>query len=201
MTFDHLQLIFWSITYILLILYAIRFRIHGSPLPATLLSLAWETVALANSVLSGVFSWALMGHLAWFSLDLVLVCLYLFHETNISEKRKEKLCFLGGYLVLTAVMIPLFEDGYMLISSFIIDIAVALFYLHYALFKHRNKSMLLFLIGNCRLLGDAFAWLFYRNYPYIEPIGISVLICNILYLIILSVMEPIERSTADPAKK
>ena len=117
---DYLQATFWSLTYVLLIIYAIRFNRHGIPLVAVCLNFAWETVALAGSILGGIFSIELIIHVAWFSLDLIIILLYLFYEKR--HHKWEKVLFILFYICLTALLAYLFIKGYMLLSCFCIDL-------------------------------------------------------------------------------
>ena len=62
--------IFWSLTYIILIIYSKKYRHHAIPLTAMCLNFAWETVALFRFVLDGDFFVA-------FYVNLVLVIRYI----------------------------------------------------------------------------------------------------------------------------
>lgn len=180
---DYLQAGFWSLTYIFLIVYAVKFKMHGIPLVAICLNFAWETVALANSLIYIRSIGPLVVHIAWLSLDLIIVALYLFHEKN--SPKKQKLIFVSGYIGSTLLLVLLFKCGYMLLSCFCIDLIMAIDFLLF-LYSHRVcKHWISYLIAIAKLLGDMAAWLFYRNEPGINTIGILVLICNISYLVIL----------------
>ena len=179
---DYLQAVFWSLTYVILIIYAMKFKKHGIPLLAILLNFAWETVALINSIQKMQITGPLIIHLAWFSLDFIIVVLYLC-EKNSSIK--QKLMFGLGYAISTAFLVFLFEYGYMLLSCFCIDLIMAITFLVFLLFHRVYKHWLSYLIAITKLLGDMFAWQFYKSVEVINIIGILVLICNITYLIIL----------------
>lgn len=179
---DYLQAILWSLTYVFLIIYAVKFKQHGIPLLAILLNFAWETVALTYSIRSMQISGPLIIHIAWFSLDFTIVALY-FYEKNSSKK--QKLMFLLGYAVSTAFLVFLFKYGYMLLSCFCIDLIMAIAFLVFVLFNRVCKHWLSYLIAVTKLLGDTFAWLFYKSEEVVNIIGILVLACNITYLIIL----------------
>ena len=189
MTFDHLQAICWSITYVFLIIYAVKFKTHGIPLLAICLNFAWETLALVGSLLSSSFSIVLLIHIAWFSLDLVMVCLFMVYESGIKENRHQKMWVIYGYLGLICGLSILFHNGYMLLSCFVIDLIMAISFLWGISFKHMKKSLILYVVGTFKLLGDMFAWRYYRSYFGIELIGIIVLICNTIYLFILAVKK------------
>lgn len=185
MTFDHLQAIFWSLTYIVLIFYAVKYRAHAIPLIAVCLNFAWETLALIGSIMLGRFSSALYIHISWFTLDLVMVLLYLFHETKIHENKVEKCRFLVAYLLFAACLAGMFLSGYMLESCFIIDFIMAVSFVLFIVYERSPKSRLLYLIGILKLLGDLFAWQYYKNKDFVNLIGICVLLCNIGYMLIL----------------
>ena len=68
--FDVLQAIFWSITYVLLIVYSIKNKKHGISLVSIVLNISWETIALLYDIVNQFSSWI---HIFWFSLDLVIL--------------------------------------------------------------------------------------------------------------------------------
>lgn len=180
---DYLQAFFWSLTYIFLIIYALVFKRHGIPLIAICLNFAWETIALAGSILFMRISGPMIIHISWFTLDFVIITLYLFKEKNSPEKTKK--AFISAYLIFIIFFIILFKNGYMLISSFCIDLIMAIAFLCFVLFQHVRKHWISYTIAVTKLLGDIMAWQFYKEYPGINSIGILVLICNIAYLLIL----------------
>ena len=185
MSFDILQAIFWSATYCLLIAYSLKNKNHSIPLTAVCLNFAWETVALATSILNHVAFVVLAIHIAWFSLDLIMVFLFLFFEDKHSNTLSAKLLFLSSYLICIVALILLFDNSYMLLSSFVIDLIMAVAFVCF-LFKQKLSSFLhVFLIGSFKLLGDLFAWLFYFDNQLIPIIGCLVLIFNIAYLVLL----------------
>ena len=115
MTADHIQAIFWSITYILLIIHSLKYKTHGIPITAIFLNFAWETVALCYSLHSGQISAPLLIRLAWTSLDFVMVVLFLVYETKFCENKKEKRYFFWGYFISLCFCVILFREGYMLL--------------------------------------------------------------------------------------
>ena len=185
MSFDHLQAICWCITYMFLILYAIKFRSHAIPLVAMCLNFAWETLALSGSVFMRNYTTALIFHIPWFFLDLIMVCLFLFYETNIKENKRPKIVFLCSYFSSILFLLALFLNGYMLLSCFIIDLIMAISFLLYICLKKLEHSWILYFVALFKLLGDMFAWLYYKEYPGINPIGICVLCCNIAYILVI----------------
>lgn len=199
--FDYLQAIFWSLTYICLITYAIKFKVHGIPLVAVCLNFAWETVALINSIRIGSLSPVFMIHIVWFSLDLIIVTLFLFYETRIHENKKQKLVFIISYICSVICLWILFEKGYMLLSCFSIDLIMAITFYLFVLFERIKRHFISYLIGFFKFLGDMFAWLYYRNTVYIEVIGIIVLMCNIAYIIVLLRKNPTQDLLVQKTRK
>lgn len=185
MTADHLQAVFWSLTYILLIAYGIKYKTHGIPLIAICLNFAWETVALGAAFYVRSFSVAMLIRGAWFLLDCVIVFLYYFHETKFTENRMEKIRFAWAFFGSAICLVVLFLYGYMLISSFVIDLIMAVAFLHYVLHKKIQTGWMEYAIGITKLLGDLFAWTYYRRVLVVDRIGMCVLVCNICYLIII----------------
>ena len=185
MTSDHLQAIFWSLTYIFLIIHSLRYKNHGIPLTAMLANFAWETVALFNSLQTKEFSVSLLIHLAWFTLDLVMVILFFVYETKILENTRKKVYFLSAYVICTVCFVFLFDSGYMLQSSFVIDLTMAICFLLHVLLEYPNRNPLIYLVGLFKFLGDLMAWYYYRDNAIVNRIGLIVFICNLIYLLIL----------------
>jgi len=185
MTSDHLQAICWSVTYILLIIYSVKHKMHAIPLTAICLNFAWETTALMGSIINGNFSVILLIHVVWFSLDLVMVLLYMFYESGSRENREEKKHFWRAYILSTVCLTVLFRCGYMLLSCFVIDLIMAVSFVVFLIRRQCPRSWLLYLIGCTKLLGDLFAWQYYGSKELIYLIGICVLGCNIIYMMIL----------------
>ena len=182
--FDVLQAVFWSLTYIFLIVYAIKYKKHGIPLVAICLNYAWETVSLTQSILNGAQT-ALIIHITWFLLDTVIVALFLFHETSIFQNQRDKLVFLVSYAASIIFLAALFKSGGMLVSCFAIDLIMAIAFLAFAFGKEMVFSLISISIGITKLIGDLFAWLYYRYESIVDLIGIIVLLCNIAYILIL----------------
>jgi len=183
---DILQAVFWSITYILLIVYAVKYKTHGIPLSAICLNYAWETVALIQSLVKATqFQPSIVIHIAWFTLDTVIVALFLFHETKLFENMGKKAVFLLAYAVSTVFLVIAFVHKYMLLSCFGIDLIMAIAFLLFVFQKQMTHSLLGILIGVTKLIGDMCAWLYYRFDPIVDVIGIIVLLCNMAYIAIL----------------
>ena len=79
MLFDYLQIIFWSITYLLIIIYGIKFKNLMIPILALILNFSWETVAFIKDIyLFSSLSFAFIGHLIWLGLDLIMLIIYIY---------------------------------------------------------------------------------------------------------------------------
>lgn len=157
--FDKLQVAVWSLTYLTITIFSIIYRQERKPffplIPGAV-TIAWELLALIHS--SGF-----IGHIFWFSLDIVIL-LYL--------------------VICASVVILYFVFSFkafngMLISSFVDDFLIAIIYL--TEIKHISSHGRL-LIGVMRLIGDFFAWLAYmQTSVFILIIGVLVFLTNILY--------------------
>lgn len=170
-----LLIIFWSLSYGCICFYIARYSNEKRlfmPYIAGALNWGWEI----NALLKSKGYW---GHIIWLTLD----CIILFYNIYLLKKANQQFIYIIFVLVITLILYYIFSlstiDG-MLLSSFIIDIIMALEYLFIirSLSSHGR-----FLIGSFRLLGDMFAWI--RNMQYsgiVLLIGILVLIINIFYL-------------------
>ncbi|MBQ7380016.1 MAG: hypothetical protein IJW70_10125 [Clostridia bacterium] len=182
---DYVQAAFWSLTYVFLIIYAIKFKRHGIPLASICLNFAWETVALGQSLMMGEFTGSLIVHIAWFSLDLVILLLFLFCETPEPKVKWKKWIFLISYVCSSVLLMFVFSKGYMLLSCFVIDLIMAVDFIVFVLFRRVKKHWISYVIGGSKLIGDMCAWLFYRDAFSINFIGSIVLLCNLVYVSIL----------------
>ena len=136
------------------------------------LNFGWEIHALITS--GG--NW---GHIAWLTLD----CFILVYNRYILGDFKKRLsyaaavaaCIIGLYVAFSITSF----DG-MLISSFVIDIIMAVEYV--CTIKHispRGRTI----IGVFRLIGDLFAWLVNKGFSVIVFVfGAIVLLINLLYV-------------------
>ena len=131
---------------------------------------AWEFNALLISKGNNII------HNTWFALDcIILIIGFIFLKT-----KKERISFavkLPLMLLLVFVSFELFEP---LIPCFVIDILMALNFLF-----HRKKlsSQLKVSIAVTKLIGDAFAGIYYYEMSEIVAvIAVLVFICNITYL-------------------
>lgn len=171
---DVLQVVFWSITYGLIIIAGFQSRkIRKVSIPyfAVILNYSWECCALLHS-----YGW-FWAHIVWFSLDLIIVIIgYLFLDT-----KKEKISFI--LLNLTGIVLLFFvfqSPGGMLISCFIIDFLMAASFL---ICRKKLSPKFKIVIAVTKLIGDSFAGLFYSPNSYVVGfLACLVFICNIIYL-------------------
>ena len=179
MTWDTIQIIFWTITYLLAIIYAIKYKHHIIPWPAMFLNMSWETAALLKyrSIL----------HIPWFLLDMALVILFLFshHERRSNRFR---LIWIFCTVLTIAVFLKLFGyNNYMLWTSFLMDLLMAILFCCMHFKKSQMINKLCFFMGLTRVCGDYAAWRYYRNDNLVWLVGWAVQVVNFLYLILISV--------------
>lgn len=180
--FDLLQALFWSATYVLIIIFNIKYRSLGIPPIAMATNFAWETTALIR--------YGSVIHIAWFSLDLIIIITYFMLCKPVYLRHKFYLPIL--YVVELTVFYVVFEAGGMLLSSFIIDCTMAIEYLIYIYIYTADERQptqaprLLVALCSTKLIGDLFAWIYYQEFSKtVFVIGILVfsLNCSCLWLV------------------
>ena len=167
--------IFWALTYLLIVIGGFRYKSDNKffmPIVAGALNFAWEIHALR---ISGGY-WV---HIIWLALD----CIILFQNmVFLSTFRKRLLygsCVIASIVLIYGVFSVNSFDG-MLISSFVIDIIMAI---EYVVVIKRISPRLLILIGVCRTLGDLFAWISnLRHSSFVAVIGALVLVVDLFYI-------------------
>lgn len=173
--FDILQVVCWSITYILIILAGLENLQLGKmkmsiPCLAVILNLSWEFCALSLS--DGYW-----GHVLWFGLDIIIFFInYIF-----LERKKDKIIYTGMCVCSAAILFGIFQLSQgMLLSCFVIDLIMAASFL----FSQKFLSVKLKLpIAVMKLLGDAFAGAYYCSASVmVAVIAALVLIINSIYL-------------------
>lgn len=171
--FDALSIIFWSVAYVLAIIAGFKSwktRLVSIPFAAALQNVAWEFVALVTSR-------GFWGHIAWFSLDVLIV---IFSVIYLDRKWKKAV-----YLSLLPVFVVIFFIAFqipngMLLSSFVIDILMAFYFLAR---RKMLSSVFKVPIAVVKLLGDLSAAIYYG--PDLVPvavISVIVFVCNSVYL-------------------
>ena len=174
--FDLLQALFWSATYVLIIIFNIKYRSLGIPPIAMATNFAWETTALIR--------YGSVIHIAWFSLDLIIIITYFMLCKPVYLRHKLYLPIL--YVVEMAAFYAIFEAGGMLLSSFVIDCTMAIEYLIYIYIYNTaderqptQAPLLLIALCSTKLIGDLFAWIYYQEFSKtVFVIGILVFSLN-----------------------
>lgn len=172
---DAAIIIFWSLAYACMVIYSFIYRKEKKPfmpLIAGALNFGWEIHALITS--GGNWGTHCMADSRLFHPCIQSIHSWRFQK-RLSYAAAVAACIIGLY---GAFSITSF-DG-MLISSFVIDIIMAVEYV--CTIKHispRGRTI----IGVFRLIGDLFAWLVNKGFSVIVfVIGAIVLLINLLYV-------------------
>lgn len=185
---------FWATSYLLIVIFSIAYHSEKKvfmPLISGMLNFGWEIFALRTS---GGY-WI---HIVWLLLD----CMILAYNIYILDGFKKKLT----YSLMTAACIPLLYlvfqvssfDG-MLISSFVIDVIMALEYL---LFAKRLSGRGQIAIGVFRLLGDFFAWYGNKHLSkFVLVAGMIVLALNLAYVTTCFLIREKQIPKPEPANR
>ena len=173
--FDILQIIFWAITYLLLITDSLKNKTRPFiPALAVVLNFAWEAAAFTYDLTRGGLLWA---HALWLGLDVVIVCLMAKYRNG-----KKRLLFLLLLLFTSIALIVSFQLWNIhLISVFTIDLIMAIAFL-VELTRGGTINLLRCVISFTKLLGDLFAWIYYREQStVVNYIGAIVLLINLFH--------------------
>ncbi len=171
---DTAQILFWTATYLLIVIDSFRDKKLRMPLTAGMLNFVWELNALVYSP-----HW---GHVLWLTLNVIILW---FNLRYIAKKSGNTYMYLYvlGMVAAVAGLYAIFripgDDG-MLISAFTIDAIMAVDYLlSFKRIDTRGKIA----IAVTKLLGDLFALLAYcKESVFVVVAGILVLILNLFYL-------------------
>lgn len=177
-SFDVMQALLWSVAYILIIIFNIKYKYTAMPLFALINNFAWESVALARDILSGrVFDSYCMVYFR--------PCHRHYIFAVVQETVFKKSFFVLIYLVVLLVLVFSFNmwSSGMLISSFVIDFTMAVEYFIYSSKEVFPANRLSISICSLKLCGDLCAWICYmENSRFVLVIGFFVQILNILCL-------------------
>lgn len=178
MSIDVIQIVFWILTYILIAFFSITKKQIIIPIFAILPNISWEIISVLNDIVEGYFSIIFIFHLFWFLLDLTILISYIL----VYKKRKLIIIYILLITIFSLSLYYIFKlDNGMLLSSFILDLSMAVSYIFFFYKNNFKNNIIIYGIIFCKLLGDLFAWLFYRNFMnIINYIGIIVLILNVL---------------------
>lgn len=170
---DTLQIVLWSVTYVLVIIAGFQSRkIKRVSMPylAGILNFAWEICALLNSR-------GFWGHALWITLDIFIVFLGI----CFAKSNKHRVQYILSITAFTLILMYIFTNpAGMLFSVFVIDLVMAISFLAD---RKKLSPKLKVPIAVTKLLGDAFAGLYYA--PQSNLVGIIagiVFMCNVCYL-------------------
>lgn len=178
MLFDKLQIVLWSLTYVLVIgggRTGATPRRPCMPLVAGCLNFCWEVNAL-------IISHGMWGHALWLALDAVILFQNMRYLHSRFRLRGVSVYIIAIILMglLLAVLFRIPEWNGMLYTAFADDLIMAAEFVLAAKKIAPNCKMS---IAVCKLFGDLFAWLFYcKNSMYVAIIGAIVLALNLFYL-------------------
>lgn len=170
---DTAMILFWSLAYACMVIYSIIYRKEKKPfmpLIAGTLNFGWEIQAF---ITSGGY-W---GHIAWLTLD----CFILVYNLYILGSFKKRLSYAAVVVASIVGLYGFFLSSVngMLISSFVIDIIMAVEYMCSIIhISPRGRTI----IGIFRLLGDLFAWFANKESTVVFVIGAVVLLINLFYV-------------------
>lgn len=171
--FDTIQIILWSITYMLIIAAGFlgwsKKKISMPYIPGVL-NFSWECAALINS--KGFY-----GHIIWLALD----CLIIYIGFHFLDQTKQKIIYIISIVVLIWVQLMVFQLAQgMLISVFIIDLIMAICF---CIDLRQISTKFKITIAITKLLGDMFAGLYYASEGiFVTITAILVFLINIFYL-------------------
>ena len=197
--YDTLQALFWILTYFLIIVFYLSDKGKKQfyiPLTAILMNYAWELNAV-------IISRGLWVHILWVGLDTFIFYSHyrvLYHlcrsdrAVKNNKKKKQKkgnttaisyylnYTYLLGLVVFFIILLFIFrlKNG-QLFSVFTIDLLMAVLFL-LSINKLSLRGQIP--IAGIKLLGDLFAWLFYKSEtPFVNVVGILVLLINTIYFL------------------
>ena len=180
MFFDIMQAIFWSTTYILIIIFNKKYKHTAMPFFALCNNFAWESVAFFRDITHFSMNYGFLIHIAWFTLDLIIVYTYLrYCEKMYFKKSYIMVCYIIS-LIVFSLSFRYLGSG-MLITSFIIDFTMALEYFLFSSKKAFYANKLSVVICLTKLIGDLCAWISYMDSSvFVLIIGLPILVLNIL---------------------
>lgn len=174
-TFDQLQIVFWGISYVLIILigiYNITINHNKPSIPyiAVIANFAWEICAINHS--NGYW-----GHVLWFGLDTII---FILNFMLIKNSYSKVLYILSTVLLFSILSILFRGPSGMLLSVFIIDLIMAICFLVST--NHLSPHFKI-PIAVTKLLGDTFAGICYGSENiFVFIIAVVVFIINATYL-------------------
>lgn len=170
-----LTLLFWSITYILIVAAGFLSRKErklSMPYIAGALNAAWEIAAT-------IYTHGNPGFIIWFIIDLFI----LFWGFFFSPSVKKKIIYCASILLSTCILLFAFEKftPAFLFTVYLIDVIMAFEFL---VKRTKLSSKFKITIAVTKLLGDLFAGLtFSYMYDFIIVFATVSFVCNCIYLI------------------
>lgn len=167
---DVVNLVTWSITYLLIIFSCKNQKDtpkRAIPLLPVVLNFTWELVALIHSD-------AFWGHVAWFGLDILVI------DSNLMSLSKRKQVIYVLSTIPCAILFSLiFKYGWMLESSFAINLIMSVCFLVEK--KHLLKKRKI-LIATTKFIGTLAATGYYSFSKFVLIVGILVAALDVVYL-------------------
>lgn len=174
---DSLQAIFWTLAYIFMAIYMIKYQSLSIHPNSVAINFSWESVVIFKGILEKNAHWI---NLLWFGFDLIIVvimCRYL-------SKKEIRNNFIFYIVLMHLFFDLLYINRGLLISTFVMDFVMGITFLYMIkkdMFKYYNKLLLCTAIF--KTIGSIFAWQAYAKYSTIIPVlGFIVLIFNIIYI-------------------
>jgi len=172
---DVLQALFWSMTYVGIVIYNRKYRISGIPVIAMASNFSWESVALFGDLHTVGQSWI---HIVWFSLDAIILISYFSKCSAMYFSKKRIISIIGIEIILLSFIFRV-PNG-MLLSCFVIDLSMSVEWFIYSFNSKYKANNLCEIICISKLIGDLFAWLYYlSHHDLVKYIGLIVLTLNI----------------------
>lgn len=171
--FDTLQIAFWSLTYITIIVCGVKHPEEHKPMMPYIaggLNLAWE--------LNALLLYHHYAHIIWSGLNVVI---FVLNCRNLKLSGNRRRYYILYVVAMAATIYGTFRlPAGMLLSSYVIDLVIAVEYVvrirHIS--AHGKLPIAIF-----KLLGDLFAWLYYcKQSIFVGIIGTAVLLLNLFYL-------------------
>lgn len=170
-----LTLLFWSITYILIVAAGFLSRKErklSMPYIAGALNAAWEIAAT-------IYTHGNPGFIIWFIIDVFIIFWGFFFSPSV----KKKIIYCASILLSTCILLFAFEKftPAFLFTVYLIDVIMAFEFL---VKRTKLSSKFKITIAVTKLLGDLFAGLtFSYMYDFIIVFATVSFVCNCIYLI------------------
>lgn len=170
---DTIQVVLWSIVYLLIIINGIKYfdeRKIMMPLLPGSLCLAWEMNAL-------IWNEGMWTHILWLALD---VFVFILNVCNLRNVVKKVLYCCATACFSIVLMLAFHTSEGMLISSFIINLFIAIGYIVRAkeISSHGKIGIALF-----KWIGTCAAWIYYLPYSeLVLIIGVGIFLIDLYYL-------------------